>query len=203
MRPLSFRGLIAGLSFLIAGLPRDFVTIVPGELYYCGEIDIFESMRIFDDNQSINNSICLWNPNRTTKACTWLQPEDDAAYAALGGKFRTPTKTEIDALLATNSDTENYTWTWCDGSTVKYNGSITPGWKIVKNSSSATLFLPAAGYRNRTDLKYCGSEGYYWSSFLYLDYPISAWYLMFDSKYPFNDYCLERYLGFSVRPVSD
>ena len=95
----------------------------------------------------------LWNPTGDGSTFTkytgsdydTLEKEDDAAYAALGGKFRMPTKAEIDALVATKSNTEDYTWTWCDGSTEKYNGTDVKGWKIVRNVTSATLFLPAAG----------------------------------------------------------
>ena len=94
-----------------------------------------------------------------------LLPEDDAAYAALGGKFRMPKDSEVNALLATKSNTTDYTWTWCDGSTVQYNGSTAKGWMVVKNSSSATLFLPSGGLRN--DNSYVNIyKGHYWTSSL-------------------------------------
>ena len=126
-----------------------------------------------------------------------LEKEDDAAYAALGGKFRMPAKTEIDALIATKSNTTDYTWTMCDGSTTKYNDSTTPGWKIVMNSTSATLFLPAAGFRNGTSIYSEGSYGYFWSSCLYTETDF-AWYILDDSvEYTY------RCLGLSVRPVSE
>lgn len=130
-----------------------------------------------------------------------LEKEDDAAYAALGGKFRMPTKEEFDALVATKSNTTDYTWTWCDGSSMKYNDTDVKGWKIVKNATSATLFLPAAGYRYNTLLYYVGSYGYYWSSSLYSD-PDRARLLSFSSGYAYAG-SIFRYYGLSVRPVSE
>jgi len=120
---------------------------------------------------------------------TVLQKEDDAAYAALGGKFRMPTKAEIDALLALSK-------TWV----TNYNGSGINGYTFTGNGN--TLFLPAAGYRDDTYLDSTGSLGYYWSSSLDTDNPRRAWDLNFDSgdAYAYNDI---RCYGFSVRAVSE
>lgn len=121
---------------------------------------------------------------------TVLQKEDDAAYAALGGKFRMPTKAEIDALLALSK-------TWV----TNYNGSGINGYTFTGNGN--TLFLPAAGDRYDASLSYTGSYGDYWSSSLNTDYPSGAWYLDFNSgdAYAFNDDF--RFNGFSVRAVSE
>ena len=120
---------------------------------------------------------------------TVLQKEDDAAYAALGGKFRMPTKAEIDALLALSKK-------WV----TNYNGSGINGYTFTGNGN--TLFLPAAGYRDCTDFYDAGSYGYYWSSSLRTDFPDSAWYLYFISgDAGAND--SYRYYGFSVRAVSE
>lgn len=131
---------------------------------------------------------------------TTLLPEDDAAYAALGGKFRMPTSAEIDALIATKSNTTDYTWTWCDGETVKYNDSETKGWKIVKNSSSATIFLPAVSYRDGETLASEPNQGNYWTSSLLPGDPADAKSLVISSIAPSDRYN-PRYLGFSIRPV--
>lgn len=120
---------------------------------------------------------------------TVLQKEDDAAYAALGGKFRMPTKAEIDALLALSKK-------WV----TNYNGSGINGYTFTGNGN--TLFLPAAGLRYDTYLDDTGSYGDYWSSSLNTDSPYDAWYLAFDSggAYALGDY---RCDGFSVRAVSE
>jgi len=136
-----------------------------------------------------------------TDELTVLQKEDDAAYAALGGKFRMPTEAEIDALAATKSNTDDYTWTWCDGSTEKYNDTDVKGWKIVRNATSATLFLPAAGYRDITYLYGVGSRGNYWSSSLSAVDSFYAWRVDFTAGSVRRSSRDHRCYGFSVRPV--
>lgn len=142
-----------------------------------------------------------------TDALTTLLPEDDAAYAALGGKFRMPIDAEINALYNTKTNTDDYTWTWCDGSTEKYNDSTTPGWKIVKNSTLATLFLPASGNWIGTNLQYeyekgNGVTGYCWSSSLDSSYPYCAYRMLFRQNHVFAG-GIFRYYGSPVRPVSE
>ena len=123
----------------------------------------------------------------TDALTTTLLPEDDAAYAALGGEFRMPTKDEMDALCALTKE-------WV----TNYNGSGINGYKFTGNGN--TLFLPAAGYQYSTSLYRAGSYGDYWSSSLYTDIPCVAWRLNFGSgdalKYDFY-----RCYGLSVRPV--
>ena len=113
-----------------------------------------------------------------------------------------PTYAEIEALIATKSNTTDYTWTWCDGSTEKYNDTDVKGWKIVKNSNSNTLFLPAAGYRDGTSLYGAGSGGSYWYSSLDEDDSGSAWQVMFYSGGAVSS-STYRFFGQSVRPVTD
>ena len=140
-----------------------------------------------------------------TDALTKLELADDAAYAVLGGKFRMPTSAEIDALKVTRSNTIDYNWTWCDGSTEQYNGTTVKGWKIVKNASLATLFLPAAGYYSYGDaLSNGGINGLYWSSSLdTMTDSSSAFAIRFSSSGPEDPGCFSRYYGLSVRPVSE
>ena len=131
---------------------------------------------------------------------TTLDAEDDAASYNWGGSWRMPTKGDIDELLATKKKTDDYTWNWCDGSTTKYVGTDVKGWQIVRNSTGATLFLPAAGYRNGAGLDDVGSRGLYWSSSLYTDFPFSAYSLYFNSGIVGWNY-YGRSGGRSVRPV--
>ena len=120
---------------------------------------------------------------------TVLQKEDDAAYAALGGKFRMPTEAEIDALLALSKK-------WV----TNYNGSGINGYTFTGNGN--TLFLPAAGRRLKTYFSDSGFSGYFWSSSLNTGYPSLAWDLDFFSGGAYADF-FSRYLGFSVRAVSE
>ena len=123
---------------------------------------------------------------------TVLDPGDDAAHVNWGGSWRMPTKAEWQELL------NNCTWTW-----TTLNG--VNGYKVTSNKAGYTdkfIFLPAAGYRDVSDLYAVGSYGCYWSSSLseYVSY--DAWNLSFNSGYrdlDSGDY--GRCDGWSVRPV--
>ena len=123
-----------------------------------------------------------------------LDPEDDAACVILGDKWRMPTKAEQDEL-------RKCTWIW-----TSVNG--VSGYEVIGPSRNS-IFLPAAGLRDGTELVRVGIGGHYWSSSLffpgypeegYQDYPDDASLLNLDSmtKYWFRD---DRCYGFTVRPV--
>ena len=63
------------------------------------------------------------------------------------------------------------------------------------------IFLPAAGYRNGTDLNNAGSNGNYWSSSLNTDNPNNGRNLNFNSGNVNPDNWNNRQYGQSVRPV--
>ena len=123
---------------------------------------------------------------------TVLEPKDDAATVALGGKWRMPTDEEWTELSMNCS----LTWTTIDG---------VNGYKVQSKMPGYTdnwIFLPAAGCRSRDGLYYVGSYGYYWSSSLNTDNPNSAYSMSFSSGYFYRSYYY-RFYGFSVRPVSE
>ena len=118
---------------------------------------------------------------------TTLLPEDDAATANWGNGWHMPTKDEIQELY--NNTT--VTWTTLNG----VNG------RLFTATNGNSIFLPAAGYRNDSNLYLEGSYGLFWSSSLYMDYPVTAWFFYFNSDYyKMGDYG-DRYYGQSVRPV--
>lgn len=137
-----------------------------------------------------------------------LLPSDDVAHVKLGGKWRMPTRDDINELLALKTN-DDYTWekwvlaTDADGNEVKDAwGNVVRGIRITRKSTGARLFLPAAGRRDGAQIGWVGSCGLYWSSSLYSDYPSRAYCLNFDS-YDSNWYGGSRQLGFTVRPVSE
>ena len=171
------------------------------------------------DKQSSN----WWNASGTGAQAadnkTQLELGDDAARANWGGKWRMPTAAELAELYRTNpnynpdddlySDAESktkidgYSWTWCDGSSEKYNNTTVKGWKIESRKSGTAgnhIFLPAAGRRYDASFNRRGSYGYYWSSALYTDFPDYAWGLRFNSSGAYVG-SLNRYVGFTVRAV--
>jgi hypothetical protein len=99
---------------------------------------------------------------------------DDAANANWGGEWRMPTLDEWKALEATVG-VPGYTWTWCDGSTTKYQGSTVAGWQVTCEATEGTIFLPSGGYRDHNNFVFKGSNGEYWSSSLRTESPTRAW----------------------------
>lgn len=126
--------------------------------------------------------------NGYTDALTILLPEDDAAHAALGGKFRMPTRTELKELI------DNCTWTWTTRNGI--NGRL-----ITSSKNGNSIFLPAAGHRANSYLADSGSNGFYRTSSLDLGDAYLAFSLVFSSSEVFWQSYPYRYTGYSVRPV--
>ncbi|MGN0187473.1 MAG: hypothetical protein ACI392_06995, partial [Paludibacteraceae bacterium] len=144
---------------------------------------------------------CNGSDNTQTKYCTSssygtvdnktvLEPEDDAARANWGGKWRMPTDAEWTELW------DKCTWKWTDD----YNGTSVAGRIVTSNINGNSIFLPAAGYRSKDVWGNAGSYGYCWSSSLNTDGPYFAWYVYFGLDYGTGGYNY-RYIGRSVRPV--
>ena len=113
----------------------------------------------------------------------------DAATAHLGAPWRMPTDAEYNALIS------NCDWTWTTKNGV--NGYEVRG---RGDYASNSIFCPAAGLGDGSDLYYPGSDGYFWSSTPNSDSSIYAWDLYFRSGY-FDRCFFDRHLGQSVRPV--
>ena len=89
---------------------------------------------------------------------------------------------------------DNCSWIWTKKSN---NGE---GY-VVTGPNGNNIFLPAAGYREKSSRQDAGSKGYYWSSSFDEDYiPHTSEGLYFDD-YEINGYVPDRYYGFSIRPV--
>ena len=119
---------------------------------------------------------------------TVLDPEDDAAHVNWGGTWRMPTDEDWTELRT------ECTWTWTAQNGV--NG------RLVTGPNGNSIFLPAAGYRDDTNLYDTGSDGYYWSSSLYTGSPYCAWSVGFGSGDVYGGSGGRSY-GFSVRAVSE
>ena len=128
---------------------------------------------------------------------TILDKEDDAAYVNWGSPCRMPTGAEFEELL--NSD--NCTWTWAHITTSSESNIY--GYKVTSKKNGSSIFLPASGYRNGSNLNYHGSDGYYWSSTLDNSLVGCAYSLYFDSGYYGSGYYNYRCYGRTVRPVAE
>ena len=112
----------------------------------------------------------------------------DAASANWGGSWRLPMKVEIEELV------NKCTWEW------KSQGKKS-GYKVTGPNGNS-IFLPAAGYRNKSSLIDAGESGYYWSSTPSGSNSDGAYILRFDSE-RHSVFLDLRCLGQSVRPVSE
>ena len=118
---------------------------------------------------------------------TTLEPEDDVAHVQWGDSWRMPTFNEIEELR------NNCTWQW-----TTLNGVT--GYRVTGPNGNS-IFLPAAGYRDGTEVYGQGYCGHYWSSSLNSSSSYSAYGLFFSSSSYY--YYISRYLGQSVRPVCE
>ena len=115
-----------------------------------------------------------------------LQPDDDAATAILGSKWRTPTHDEVIELV------DNCNWMWA------YYGS-TCGLAGTSKTTGKTLFFPATIYNS---ISYSKWEDYYWTaSILYS----GVNYLNIDSTTFAESVCMTIQNGFggSTTPKDD
>lgn len=128
-----------------------------------------------------------YGDNGFTDDKTVLEQEDDAATVNWGGAWRMPTNAEWTELRT------QCTWTWTTQNGVN-------GYQVSSKTNGNSIFLPAAGFRHNTLLRFDGSDGNYWSSSLGEYRPDYARYLLFDSgKVIRHD--IDRDFGLSVRPV--
>lgn len=113
----------------------------------------------------------------------------DAATAHIGAPWRMPTDAEFTALL-NNCDTQ---WTMRNG----VYGRLVKGRGAYATKS---IFLPAAGCGENSDLYYLGIEGHYRSSTPFSVNSYNAWNLYFYWDSITWTYDL-RFYGWPVRPV--
>ena len=120
-----------------------------------------------------------------------LAAAHDAATVDLGGPWRMPTGDEFLALV-NNCQT---TWTTCNG----VNGRMVTGKGAY---SSKSIFLPAAGSVEKTEVFDLGSRGRYWSSSPTSGFPKCTEALLFDAS-GFSAGSNSRYAGQPIRPVRE
>ncbi len=116
-------------------------------------------------------------------------PQYDVATAKWSGRWRMPTKEELEELKS------KCIWTW------GYYGDC-KGYK-VEGPNGNSIFLPAAGQAHLSDCYVVGEAGHYWSSSVYeFDSCKTSYSLPFNDEFRYIDSRLRNY-GRSVRPVFD
>lgn len=119
-----------------------------------------------------------------------LELSDDAAHVHWGSTWRMPTADEMYELQRECI----WLWTTQDGR----NGYL------VKGTNGNSIFLPAAGAWEKTDLLNVGIYGAYWESSLDRNSSIGASHVYLDNNTngdltPFYG----RFYGFTIRPVTE
>ena len=129
----------------------------------------------------------------TADGKTILEPADDAAQVQWGGKWRMPTKEEIQELF-----------TRCTWKTETQNGIN--GYNVIGPNGNS-IFVPTAGWYNEDDfgVGLQGNATYYWTSTLSSSNKIRAYDLVFNDVSGSNDGIIAntRRCGFPIRPVYD
>lgn len=142
-----------------------------------------------DGSYSTISKYCTDSNYGIVDNATKLNSKDDAAKENWGADWQMPSKQQFEELL-----NDSYTTTiW----TTTQNG--TNGRLIVSKRNGNSIFLPAAGSRDGSNLLYKGDVGGYWSLSLGSDSPDGRC-LHFDSG-SINMADKSRCLGLSIRPV--
>ena len=140
-----------------AGKPED-----NGDLYAWGETEVKEQYTMRTSKWGFMPiSLKKYNIDSeqgTVDNKTTLDLEDDVAHVTWGGKWRMPTREEMDELH------DNCIWEW-----TTLNG--VNGYRVTSKKQGYTdrsIFLPAAGSKYNGRYEY-GSKGNYWSRSLMTD----------------------------------
>ena len=120
---------------------------------------------------------------------TTLEAEDDAATANWGEGWRMPTLSEMQELA------DN-----CDITSETQSGTL--GLLLTSRINGNSIFLPAAGWRDGTDLNYESHfAGTYWSSSCSSSNPRKGVELDFEESASYEVASESRWEGYSIRPV--
>lgn len=137
----------------------------PGNYYAWGELEPKKdySWATYKWCDGTEDHMTKYNETDGLKSFADDNYKDDVARQEWGGEWHIPTKADWDELM----DESKYTWT-----KTSKNGS--KGYEIKSKKpgyEGESIFLPAAGYRDGTQLFGVGEEAVYWSSTLYAKNP--------------------------------
>ena len=116
-------------------------------------------------------------------------PAYDVASKEWGDSWRLPTKAEFQELI----DYCTWIWTFQEGKA---------GYEVTSRNNGNCLFLPTAGWYNGTSLEHLGTTGFFWCATPFDDNTGGSYGLYFDKDRRYMAWGT-RYLGHSVRPVSE
>lgn len=148
-----------------------------GNYYSWGEVSTKDE---YNPENSVTNGVHLIN---FSGDATY-----DAARALWGGKWRLPTRAELNELVKSCS------WHEC----------YYPNGVFAEGPNGKSIFFPYGGFINSVALEEGGSVGYYWSSERYSVDRTEASCLYLDYReHRVSVSSQSRYMGFNIRPVSE
>lgn len=156
-----------------------------GDFYAWGEVQTKERYQA-DTYKWSDATFEKMTKYNATDGLTKLAASDDAAAAKLGGKYRMPTADEFKDLR------EKCTWTF------EKRGDV-EGYTVTATNGNS-IFLPLCGMRyedNRLHKDY----GLYWSSNVEASKSNALSLSLHNGEV--KEYDIQRFVGFSIRPVSD
>lgn len=138
---------------------------------------------------SITKYFCASDMGGTIDNKIVLDATDDAATINWGGKWRMPTRLEIDELC----DYCHWNWTTQNG---------VEGYLVTSNNNKESIFLPKTGEYINTELTSV-SWGCYWSSSLIEEESVAAYEFVFNSSsvHPLSRDGAARCFGYCIRAV--
>lgn len=179
-------GLPSGLKWATCNIGAD-IMVEPGVYFAWGETET-------KDNYSSDNCITHRVPFSELKKkgiiddSGILTKKHDAANQLWGSSWRMPTIDEFQELI------KSCTWEFI--SVNDMNGYMVTG------PNKRQIFLPAAAFKEDTEIDNYGEFGDYWSSSVVPDLAGAACSLGYSSK-SFGRRHYSRYVGRCVRPVTD
>ena len=140
------------------------------------------------EDGSINEYIPLTASGKVYKTNELLDLADDAAHVNMGGKWRMPTKDELEELV--NNTTQEVE---------TING--VKGMMFTSKINDKRLFIPFAGYWYNGSFYAIGSDAYMWSSRVHSSIVYRVTRLSLDFNGDVDVIYADRTCAFSVRGV--
>lgn len=130
---------------------------------------------------------CRESTNGTVDGMGTLLDADDVAHRMWHYQWQVPSVNQIMELV------DNCTWVWSSVNGVK-------GYYVF-GRNNRSIFLPATGYVDGTDLCNVGTDAVYWTRELFHNNDAVAYGLLIEKGY--RSWAIrERYLAMPVRPVT-
>ena len=170
---------------------------------------LWKNYRYSNSDGTKFNKYCLpsqaawWEGKGSPDGYKSLRSEDDIVIKRLGGRWRLPTKEEVEELMDTQYHPEIFTWDM-QAKALNDKGEEVKGVRITRKSNGKNIFIPYSGRMNGDGFEYTKSRAYLWTSTLSegaTGGPDGAYNLGLDKNEGGGVWSNSRCYGFAVRPI--